>query len=113
MWAAGDSKTMRKAADDLDQMRDGAVGTYLRKAGNKLARAELVKMLDAETWLSAEDAVKHGLADVVDEPVRAAALAQFDFSKFGIQVPKAIASAKDAIANDMRQRRERLKQLNT
>ena len=113
MFVAGDSKTMRKAAEDLDQMRDGAVGTYLRKAGDKLARAELVKMLDAETWLTAEDSVKHGLADVVDEPVRAAALAQFDFSKFGIPVPKAIASAKDAIANDMRQRRERLKLLNT
>jgi len=113
MFAAGDAKTMRKAAEDLDQMRDGAVGTYMRKAGDKLSRAELVKMLDAETWLNAEDSVKHGLADVVDEPVRAAALLQFDFSKFGIPVPKALAAAKDAIANDLRERRERLRLLNT
>jgi ATP-dependent Clp protease protease subunit len=111
MWAAGDAKTMRKAADDLDMMRDGAVATYMRKAGDKIARAELVKMLDAETWLSAEDSVKHGFADVVDEPVRAAALAQFDLSKFGIPVPKAIASAKVALAETKRKQREMLRLL--
>jgi hypothetical protein len=77
----------------------------MRKAGDKIARAELVKMLDAETWLSAEDSVKHGFADVVDEPVRAAALAQFDLTKFGIPVPKAIASAKVAIAEESKRRR--------
>jgi len=111
MWAAGDAKTMRKAAEDLDQMRDGAVATYMRKAGDKLARAELVKMLDAETWLNAEDSVKHGLADVVDEPVRASALALFDFRKYGIQAPKELVDAKDSIAEDLKRRRDQLKAL--
>jgi len=116
MLVAGDAHVMRKAAERLDGYRDNALGTYLRRAGEKLTRDALEKMMDnggEGTWLSAEDSVKHGLADVIDEPVRAQALAQFDFSKFGIPVPKAIASAKDAIANDMRQRRERLKLLNT
>jgi ATP-dependent protease ClpP protease subunit len=104
MWATGDSRVMRKTAEDLDQMRDSAVSTYMRKAGDKLDRAELVKMLDAETWINAEDSVKFGLADIVDEPVRAAAM--FDFSKYGLPVPKALASV-----TDIQQRREQLRLL--
>jgi len=111
MFAAGDAKVMRKVAEDLDQMRDSAAGTYLRRAGDKLTRAKLLDMLDAETWLSAEDSVKHGLADVVDEPVRAAALAQFDFAKFGIPVPKALVNAKVSLAEDLKRRREQLNAL--
>jgi len=111
MFAAGDAKIMRKAADDLDQMAQSSIVTYLRKTGEKLARGKLVEMLDAETWLSAEDSVKFGLADVVDEPVRAAALAQFDFSKYGFPVPKAIAAAKNAHAEEMTRRREKLEAL--
>jgi len=111
MFAAGDAKVMRKVAEDLDQMRDSAAGTYLRRAGDKLTRAKLLDMLDAETWLTAEDSVKHGLADVVDEPVRAAALAQFDFNKYGFPVPKAIATAKAAISEERHRQREALRML--
>lgn len=94
MMVAGDAQVMRKAAEDLDQMRESAAATYLRRAGDKLTKAKLIEMLDAETWLSAEDSVKHGLADVVDEPVRAAAM--FDFSKYGLPVPKALAKDTSA-----------------
>ncbi len=111
MWVAGDAATMRKAAEDLDQMRDSAATSYLRKAGDKLSRPDLIAMLDAETWLSAEDSVKYGLADAVDEPVRAAALAKFDFAQYGLPVPKQLANAKGA--DDRRQMRERLRLLNT
>ncbi|MDO8313061.1 MAG: Clp protease ClpP [Sideroxyarcus sp.] len=107
----GDANTMRKAADDLDQMKSNALGTYMRKAGDKIGRSELAVMLDAETWLSAEESVKYGLADVVDEPVRASALAKFDFAALGIPVPAALAKAKESIASDMARRREQLKAL--
>jgi ATP-dependent Clp protease protease subunit len=110
MFVAGDAKVMRKAADDLDQMRDSSVATYLRKTGDKIDRPKLVDMLNAETWLSAEESVKFGLADEMSEPVKAAALAQFDFRKYGLKVPPAIAGAMN---DDMRQRRERLKLLKT
>lgn len=36
---------------------------YLQKAGEKLSEEELVAMLDAETWLTAEDCLRLGLAD--------------------------------------------------
>lgn len=108
MFAAGDARVMRKAADDLDQMAQSSISTYLRKTGDKLERGELVKMLDAETWLSAEESVKHGLADIVDEPVRAAALAQFDLAKYGFPVPKAIALAKTAVSEESKKQRDRI-----
>lgn len=102
MAVSGDAKTMRKTADDLDRMRDGAVATYMRRAGDKLAKAKLVEMLDAETWLSADDSVRYGLADVVDEPVRALNLAKFDFSKYGFAVPKALRPT-EALRQQLRQ----------
>lgn len=92
MWVAGDAAAMRKAAGELDQMRDSAATSYMRKAGDKLTSAKLIEMLDAETWLSAEDSVKYGLADQVDEPVRAAALAQFDWPKYGYKLPAALVN---------------------
>lgn len=111
MVAAGDEATMLKAAADLRQMSDNAMGTYMRRVGDKVTRETMQAMLDAETWLSAEDSVKYGLADVVDEPVRAAALAQFDFSAYGFPVPKALATIKETAAQERKQQRERLQLL--
>src|SRR3990172_8774345 len=108
MFVAGDAKVMRKTADDLDQMRDSAAATYLRKTGDKLDREKLVEMLNAETWLNAEDSVKFGLADEMSEPVRAAALAKFDFKKYGFPIPQQLVSAKHALTETRRLLRERL-----
>lgn len=118
MVAAGDSAVMRKAAEDLDQMREGAVATYLRRTAGKISRDQLVEMLDAETWLTAEQSVAHGFADAVDEPVRAAALAAFDLERYGYHVPPAVAQARkdraaakraglQALKTDFRRRRGR------
>jgi ATP-dependent Clp protease protease subunit len=90
---AGDARSMRKAADDLDKMQVGAVATYLRKAGDKLTEAKLVEMLDAETYLTADDAVKWGLADVVSDPVRASSLLLHDIRAFGLTPPPHILTA--------------------
>ena len=38
-------------------------GAYLAKAGDKLPEAKLIEMMDAETWLTAEDCITYGLAD--------------------------------------------------
>jgi ATP-dependent Clp endopeptidase proteolytic subunit ClpP len=113
MIAIGNAADMRKSAEDLDSIRDSMASSYLRKAGDKLDRKELYAMLDEETWLSASDAVAKGLADVVAEPVRAAALAQFDLAKYGFKVPAAIAAAKQDHEEDRRRRREQLQLLKT
>ena len=65
MWmgAVGNSAELRKAADDLDVINAAGRGAYLAKAGDKLPEAKLIEMMDAETWLTAEDCITYGLAD--------------------------------------------------
>ena len=52
----------------MDKARDGILAAYRRKAPS-IEDAELLRMLDEETWLTAEEAVALGLADVVGETV--------------------------------------------
>ena len=57
LYAVGNSAELRKAADDLDAINRGNWQAYLQKSGGKLSEEELCRMLDAETWLTAEDYV--------------------------------------------------------
>lgn len=65
MWMGicGNAAELRKAADDLDVINAAGRQAYLSKAGEKLPEGELVAMMDAESWLTAEDCVRLGLAD--------------------------------------------------
>lgn len=65
--AVGNSTELRKAADDLDVLGEAFRTIYLDKAGDKLDEAKLVKMLDAETYLTAEQAVDIGLCDEIEQ----------------------------------------------
>lgn len=66
-WACGNAKELRKAADDLDVLADAYRSIYLDKAGDKLEEKELEKLLDAETYLTAEQAYEYGLCDEVEQ----------------------------------------------
>jgi ATP-dependent Clp protease protease subunit len=72
-WAVGNAAELRKVADDLDRIGQSVKQTYLQKAGDKLSEEKLQEMLDAETWLSADEAYEYGLCDVVLEASQAAA----------------------------------------
>ena len=69
MWmsACGNAVELRKAADDLDVINTAGRQAYISKAGDKLSEKELTKMMDAETWLTAEQCITYGLADKYDE----------------------------------------------
>lgn len=62
-YAMGNSAELRKAADDLEVINKGNRQAYLQKTGDKINEEELVALLDAETWLTAEDCIRLGLAD--------------------------------------------------
>lgn len=66
-WAYGNSVELRKAADDLDAMGEAFRQTYLAKAGDKLTEEKLIEMLDAETYLTAKEALEFGLCDEVED----------------------------------------------
>lgn len=67
MWsiAIGNSKQLRKAADDLAIIMEGNRKAYLEKAGTKLTEEKLIELLDGETWLTAEQCLEYGLADEI------------------------------------------------
>lgn len=66
-WAYGNPTELRKSADDLEVINKAAIESYRMHAGEKLPQDELQKMLDAETWLTAEDCIAYGLADEYGE----------------------------------------------
>lgn len=65
MWmsAVGSAAELRRAADNLDIINAAGRQAYLEKAGDKLDEATLIELMDAESWLTAEQCVDLGLAD--------------------------------------------------
>lgn len=61
--AMGNAAELRKAADDLDVINAASMQAYLDRAGEKLTREKLTEMLDAETYLTAEQCIEYGFAD--------------------------------------------------
>ena len=59
----GNSKELRKSADDLDIINGAMLQSYIVKAGDKLPAEKLEELTDGETWLSAEMCIQYGLAD--------------------------------------------------
>jgi hypothetical protein len=59
--AAGGAADFRKMAELLDSESETLVAMYQKKTGKKAD--ELRAMLDAETWMTAEEAVSHKFAD--------------------------------------------------
>ena len=62
-WAYGNPAELRKSADDLEVINRASIESYTMHAGDKLTPEKLQQMLDAETWLTAEECVACGLAD--------------------------------------------------
>jgi ATP-dependent protease ClpP protease subunit len=69
--AVGNAADMRKAADTLDTVRDTLVATYRWHA--TLSDDDIIALLDAETWLSAPEALAAGFITEVVEGLQAAA----------------------------------------
>jgi ATP-dependent protease ClpP protease subunit len=59
--AVGDAGDMRDVADMLDKVGESMVDIY--QARTKLPRSDIRKIMDAETWLTAGEAIERGFAD--------------------------------------------------
>lgn len=68
--AMGNSAELRKAADDLDIINQASRQAYIDKSAGKITEEKLTELLDAETYLTAEQCVEYGFADkfAEDEP---------------------------------------------
>lgn len=64
--ASGDANDLRKAADDLEKITQPSVDIY--SSVSNLSKEEIKKMMDEETWISADEALSYGFAtEVTDE----------------------------------------------
>jgi ATP-dependent protease ClpP protease subunit len=67
----GNAADMRKLADDLDKIDGAILATY--KWHSTLSDEELHALMDAETWMSADEAIANGFATEKVEGLKAAA----------------------------------------
>jgi ATP-dependent protease ClpP protease subunit len=79
MVAAGEAKDLRQAADILETVNGTIRDTYV--ARTRQSADQVTAWMDAETWFTGSEAVKHGFADKIVENLQAAA-AITDPSKF-------------------------------
>ena len=63
-YASGDAEDLRKVAAVLDQATEVIIAAYKSKSPN-IDEVELRRLVNAETWLTASEAVALGLADEV------------------------------------------------
>jgi len=78
-WAGimGNSKEFRDMADRLDKIGSQIIEIYKEKTG--LDEEKLLEMMDAETWLTADEAIELGFANELQEEVKIAASIDGDF----------------------------------
>ncbi|PKA72596.1 ATP-dependent protease ClpP protease subunit [Pseudomonas baetica] len=68
-YTGGSAEDFRRVAEVLDQTLEAIIAAYKAKAPD-IDDAELRRMVDAETWLTANEAVALGLADEVGDGVK-------------------------------------------
>jgi ATP-dependent Clp protease protease subunit len=110
MIAIGNAETMRKAAEDLDAVTEPVVNVYRTQVNGKIDDEKIMKLMEDETWLTAEKALEYGFVDKIRGKIRAISRAgnmimcsgrALDLSKYGYRhvpnYPKAKFSKKNKV----------------
>jgi ATP-dependent Clp endopeptidase proteolytic subunit ClpP len=94
-FAMGGAEDLRKTADILDKLKGEFVSIYREKSG--LKDEEIIKMMDAETWMTSEEAMANGFADDEEDYGQVAAKASaFSLTRYGFaHVPDPLAKSAD------------------
>ena len=64
-WAEGNAEELRKQADDLEKITAASVTAY--KTHSTLSEEEIKALMDAETWITPEEALEYGFATAVEK----------------------------------------------
>lgn len=62
-----DAEALSKMADTLAKVKETVVNVYKDRAGDKMSADEIIRFMDEETWMSAEEALEKGLIDEIDD----------------------------------------------
>jgi ATP-dependent Clp protease, protease subunit len=109
--AYGNMHDLRKTADILDTVKESIVNAYATKTGR--SRNKISQMMDDESWMSANVAVKEGFADGVlyqDEPFDITNMKEFSFNRLEVvnSANKSIAHAVDLFHTDESEKEKEL-----
>jgi len=74
-FVMGTAAEMRSMADVLDKVSGSIIGTYAGKSGK--TDDEIKALLDAETWMSADEAMEFGFVDEISGKMDMAACSKF------------------------------------
>lgn len=75
--AAGNADEFRETADTLDKIGASLLGVYVARAG--IEEAKMKDMLASDTYLTADEALEHGLATEVTDEIKVQA--KFDLAR--------------------------------
>ena len=78
--AIGNYKDMHKEGDLLEKVGGSIADTYMKRSGKE--EEEVLSLMEAETWFTADEAVAAGFADRVYKDDKKAKVALFDLSIF-------------------------------
>jgi ATP-dependent Clp protease protease subunit len=81
--ASGNSDKFRKFADDMDKIDESISMAYVDKTGK--SKEELIELMQKETWMTAEDAVRDGFADEIATANKLAASIDGEFLNIGTE----------------------------
>ena len=101
----GDRHMMNDAADTLGKIDNALNGVYKARTGQ--TKGAISKIMDAETWLTAGEAVEQGFADKAVKVANASST-QFDLSAFNNTPESLRASFEDAPCFNMKRKLERI-----
>ena len=89
-FVMGGSSDMRKAAEDMDKIRDSSiVPAYVKQTG--MEEAQIVELMDAETWMNAAEAKEYGFIDeITAEKKMAAYIDPKKYNKVFKSIPEAV-----------------------
>ncbi|HDX9549351.1 TPA: Clp protease ClpP [Bacillus thuringiensis] len=106
-YASGNADQLRKAADDIERINQSMVQHYLTRAGDKLDEDILKQLLDAETWLSADEAMGYGLCDEIISANNATACLDEKWMKEYKNIPQQLVNTQANISpNEMLERKK-------
>ncbi len=97
IFTLGDSNLLREVADLLDKIDSNILDIYVSQA--KIGKKEIKTMMNAETWMNAEEAKEKGFIDTVLESGKKAK-AQFDLSIFA-HVPDGLMLEHELTIRDL------------
>ena len=98
----GNAKEMREQADVLEKVTDSLVETYMAKAGDKTTEENIRALMDAETWISAKEALELGLADIVEGSNQMVASISKEYASKFKNIPEALLQVdKEPVTNTL------------